>query len=299
MRAATKQALLCALACFSFGVSRCLPFQSGSSRRVLAGQQIATRSFIGSRGGDERQLADVKLCWCPPGRFIMGSPPDETERRPTEDQVEVTLTRGFWMGKYGVTQGQWKRVMGRFPGQLDAGSGDDFPVYSVNFAEAEEFCRRLTHQLRLSGALPQGLEFRIPTEAQREYACRAGTTTATAFGDRLSSRQANFDGSHPYNGAIRGPYLRRTEQVGRYPANRWGLHDMHGNLDEWCRDVFYETLPGGTDPDLSNAKSPGSRARRGGVWDDPGWACRSASRRAFEPERRANHIGFRVVMVQL
>src|SRR5438309_2276972 len=209
------------------------------------------------------------------------------------------MTRGFWTGKYEVAQGQWKRVAGKLPGELTAagGEGDDLPVYNVNYAEAEAFCLKLTQLGRQAGDLPKGWAFRLPTEAQREYACRAGTTTATAFGDRLSSRQANFDGNQPYNGADKGPYLQRTEKVGRYPANRWGLHDMHGNLDEWCRDVFYEKLPGGTDPDLSNAQSSRSRARRGGVWDDPGWACRSASRRAFEPERRASHIGFRIVAV--
>ena len=284
--------------CLLLGMGKSALVQTEPSNRASARQQTARRSFLGSQGGDEREIGGVKLCWCPPGRFKMGSPPDEPDRRPYEAQVDVTLTRGFWMGKYSVTQGLWKRVMGAFPGKLDAGAGDDFPIYNVNFAEAEEFCRQLTRQLRRSGALPRGWEFRLPTEAQREYACRAGTTMATAFGDRLSSRQANFDGNQPYNGADKGPYLQRTEKVGRYPANRWGLHDMQGNLDEWCRDVFYEKLPGGTDPDLSNAQSSRSRVRRGGVWDDPGWSCRSASRRAFEPERRASHIGFRVVAVR-
>src|SRR3954451_13928424 len=99
-------------------------------------------AFVGSKAGDEREVGGVKLCWCPPGRFLMGSPPGEPERRPDETQVEVTLTRGFWMGKNEVTQGQWKRVVGPFPGKLTAGEGDDFPVYDVNFAEAEEFCRK-------------------------------------------------------------------------------------------------------------------------------------------------------------
>jgi formylglycine-generating enzyme len=123
-------------------------------------------AFSGSKAGDEREVAGVRLCWCPAGRFIMGSPPDEPERRPGEDQVEVTLTRGFWMGKYEVTQGQWKRVVGEFPGQLTAGEGDDFPVYAINFAEAEGFCRKLTERARASRELPEGWEFRLPTEAQ-------------------------------------------------------------------------------------------------------------------------------------
>src|SRR5206468_2635706 len=110
--------------------------------------------------------------------------------------------------------------------------GADFPVYNVNFAEAEAFCQRMTQLGRRSGELPVGWEFRLPTEAQREYACRAGTTTATAFGDRLSSKQANFQGK-PFNGAESGPSLNRASTVGSYPANAWGLYDMQGNVCEW------------------------------------------------------------------
>jgi formylglycine-generating enzyme required for sulfatase activity len=265
----------------------------------------APSAFTGSKAGDEREVAGVKLCWCPAGRFTMGSPRSEPERRPGESQVEVTLTKGFWTGKYEVTQGQWKRVVGQFPGELTAGEGDDFPVYAVNFAEAESFCGRLTGRARASGELPQPWEFRLPTEAQWEYACRAGTTTATSFGDKLSSKQANFQGK-PYNGAEPGPSLKRTAKVGSYPANAWRLHDMHGNVFEWCRDWYHARLPGGTDPDLYAARSMAlrnrtgdvSRVRRGGCWADDGWPCRSAFRLRFEPERRHAHIGFRVVAVR-
>jgi formylglycine-generating enzyme required for sulfatase activity len=106
----------------------------------------ARDGFDGSKPGDEKTIAGVKLCWCPPGRFTMGSPPGEPERRPGEDQVEVTLTRGFWAGKYEVTQGDWKRIVGKLPGELTAElpEGDDYPVGNVNFAEAEAFCRTLT-----------------------------------------------------------------------------------------------------------------------------------------------------------
>src|SRR4030081_3977220 len=106
----------------------------------------AQDGFDGTRAGEEKTIAGVSLCWCPPGKFTMGSPSDEPERRPGEDQVEVTLTRGFWAGKYEVTQGQWKRVIGAFPGQQPADEGDDFPVVEVNYAEAEGFCRKLTEQ---------------------------------------------------------------------------------------------------------------------------------------------------------
>ncbi len=269
--------------------------------------QARPDSFHGSKGGDEREVASVKLCWCPPGRFRMGSPPGEPERRPGEDQVEVTLTKGFWMAKCEVTQEQWKRIVGKLPGELTAElpEGDDYPVGNVNFAETEAFCQKLTELGRQAGDLPKEWEFRLPTEAQWEYACRAGTTTATAFGDQLSSKQANFKGK-PYNGAEPGPSLKKAAKVGSYPANAWGLHDMHGNIFEWCRDWYHAKLLGGIDPDLYSAKDTAqrnrtgdvSRVRRGGAWDDDGWPCRSAFRLRFEPERRYDHIGFRVVAVR-
>jgi formylglycine-generating enzyme required for sulfatase activity len=259
--------------------------------------------FSGSKAGEERTVAGVRLCWCPPGTFRMGSPPGEPERRPGEDQVAVTLSRGFWTGKYEVTQGQWKRVVGDFPEKQPAGEGDDFPVVWVNFAEAETFCRKLTERARAAGDLPAAWEFRLPTEAQWEYACRAGTTTATAFGDKLGNKQANFQGK-PYNGGEPGPSLNHAAKVGSFPANAWALHDMHGNVYEWCRDWYHARLPGGTDPDLASAKGARnrdgtySRVRRGGAWCDDGWPCRSAFRLKYEPERRADHIGFRVVAVR-
>jgi len=237
----------------------------------------------------------------------MGSPRGEPERRPGEDQVEVTLTRGFWMSQYEVTQGDWKRVVGKLPGEPTAElpEEDSLPVGNVNFAEAEGFCRELTESGRAAGTLPDGWEFRLPTEAQWEYACRAGTTTATSFGDALSSTQANFKGK-PYNGGAPGPSLGRASPAGSYPPNPWGFHDMHGNTYEWCRDWYHHVLPGGKDPDLHDAKDTAtrsehgdiSRVRRSGCWADDGWPCRSAFRLRFEPERRWDHIGFRVVAVQ-
>ena len=208
------------------------------------------------------------------------------------------------MGKYEATQGEWKRVVGKLPGELTAagGEGDYFPVYNVNYAEAVDFCRKLTELGRKSGELPANWEFRLPTEAQWEYACRAGTTTATAFGDNISSKQANFQGK-PYNGAEPGPSLKRATKVGSYPPNAWGLHDMHGNVVEWCRDWYHARLPGGIDPDLSsvigtpNRDGTQSRCRRGSAFTDDGWASRSAFRQRFEPERRYDHIGFRVAAI--
>ncbi len=264
--------------------------------------------FAGTKAGDEREVGRLRLCWCPPGKFVMGSPPREPERRPDERQVDVTLTHGFWMAKFETTQGDWIRIMGKLPGELTAElpEGDRYPLGNVNYAEAEEFCRAITKLARKSGDLPRNWEFRLPTEAQWEYACRAGTKTATSFGDKLSSRRANFKGK-PYNGAAAGPSLGRATKVGSYPANAWGLHDMHGNSFEWCRDWYHRNLHGGQDPDLYDAKDSAtrsehgniSRSRRGGCWADDGWPLRSAFRLRFEPERRYDHIGFRIVAVRL
>ncbi len=268
---------------------------------------VVRSAFDGPSAGNERDVFGIQFCWCPSGKFIMGSPASELERRPGEDQVEVTLSKGFWTGKYETTQGQWKRVVGNLPGEFtsELPEDDDLPVGNVNFAEAVEYCRRLTELGHRSGDLPFDWDVRLPTEAQWEYACRAGTTTATSFGDKISSKQANFKGN-PYNGAENGPSLGHAAKVGSFPANPWGLHDMHGNTCEWCRDWFHAKLTSGRDPDLYNAKTTAtknrtgdfSRVRRGGTWTDDGWPNRSAFRQRFEPERRYDHIGFRVVAVQ-
>lgn len=282
---------------------------TASKHNLASGQKSASLrdSFEGNQGGDSCLVAGVTLCWCPSGKFLMGSPPGELERRADENQVEVTLTRGFWIGKFEVTQGDWKKLVGQLPGELTAagGEGDKIPLYNVNYAEAEAFCKQLTIRGRELKQLPFNWEFRLPTEAQWEYACRAGTTTATAYGDTISSNEANIQGNNPYNGAARGPTLNRASIVGSYPANKWGIHDMQGNVVEWCRDWYHWKMPGGIDPDqylvkgTINRDGTYSRCRRGSAWVDDGWVCRSAFRQRFEPERRYDHIGFRIVAVRL
>ena len=266
----------------------------------------ASRTFRGITPGQKREVEQFELCWCPPGQFVMGSPPDETSRRSDEAQVRVTLTQGFWMARFEVTQGSWTRIMGAFPERLPSdqfGLGDEFPVYWVNYTAAEAFCRKLSSQAVRSGTMASSWEFRLPTEAQWEYACRAGTVTATAFGDRLGRHQANFHGE-PLNGGNDGPAPRRATPVGSYPPNGWGLCDMHGNIFEWCRDWYHAQLPGGVDPDLydrrgaPNRDGTYSRVRRGGAWTDDGAMCRSALRLRYEPERTSDHIGFRCVAIE-
>jgi formylglycine-generating enzyme len=264
-----------------------------------------SESLNGTKAGDEIEVRGVKFCWCPAGKFKMGSPASEAWHRPDEEQVEVTLTKGFWMRKYEVTQGEWKRVMGTTHGdltrELNAGVGENFPVYWVSYKDAEEFCRKLTAEARAAGELPEGWAFRLPTEAQWEYACRAGTTTAYAFGDTLSEREANV--GKPYNGIPTGVPGSAAAPVGSYSANAWGLHDMHGNEFEWCRDWYHAQLRGGTDPFEGETGSPNrdrsfSRVRRGGAWTDKPEFCRSAVRIRFEPHRSSDHIGFRVAITQ-
>lgn len=275
---------------------------AGGAFAALCLLHSQTNSLKGTKAGDEREISGVKFCWAPPGSFRMGSPPDEPQRRADEGPVTVTLTRGFWVGKYEVTQGQWKALMGTFPREQDRGAGDEFPVHWVSYHEAQEFCQRLTAKARASGALPSDWEIRLPTEAQWEYACRAGTTTATSFGDRLSTAEANI--GSPYPGDGKGNRAGKSSKVGSYAANAWGLHDMHGNVWEWCRDWYFRQLPGGTDPDLSanegemNRDGTHSKVRRSGAWIEEGWANRSAARLRFEPPRRSDHIGFRIVAVQ-
>ena len=220
----------------------------------------------------------------------MGSPSDETGRRPDEEQVNVTLTRGFWAGKYEVTQGEWKRIAGNFIREMDKGAGGNIPMYWVNYFEAEDFCRKLTALARRAAELPDDWEFRLPTEAQWEYACRAGTTTATYFGNTFSDAQINF-----------GHRSGESSKAGSYPPNAWGLHDTLGNVWEWCRDWYHFSIPGGTDPEMTVKGAPNrdgtySKVRRGSAWieDD----ARAAFRLRYEPERRSDHIGFRVVAVR-
>jgi formylglycine-generating enzyme required for sulfatase activity len=283
-----------------------------SNRRLFLRSLVSGAALCSSRGvasaqtaGDERTVAGVRLCWCPPGEFLMGSPPGEAGRRPDEAQVRVTLTRGFWMAKFETTQGEWRQVMGALParGPSEAfGIGDRVPVYWVSYLDAEAFCAALTANARRSDSLPQTWGFRLPTEAQWEYACRAGATSAFAPGDTLQRQQANF-GGEPLTDGRRG-HPGKAMNVGSYPPNRWGLHDMHGNVYELCRDWYHSQLPGGVDPDLStvrglpNRDGSYSRVRRGGAWNDDWRFLRSAARLRYEPERNSDHIGFRCALVE-
>jgi serine/threonine protein kinase len=209
----------------------------------------------GRRPGGVRDDNSLKMefCWCPTG-----------------------TTPGFWMGKYEVTQSEWAGLMGSMPlHALNRGRGDRHPIYYVSHDDATEFCRRLTVRERNASRLPPGWAYRLPSEAQWEYACRAGTTTATAFGDKMDSTQANFNGDWPHNEAPKGPNLGNAVQVGSYRSNAWGIHDMHGNVGEFT----------GT-PGLV----------RGGSWYDNGRNCGSEIS-IPDPPDASDHVGFRVARV--
>ena len=205
----------------------------------------------------------ARLAWIKPGTFTMGSPSTEKERRSNEGpQTQVILSRGFWMSKYEVTQEEYLAVMmGNNPSRFK----EDLkrPVEQVSWNDATNYCGKLTAREKAVGRLPAGYVYRLPTEAEWEYACRAGTTTATAFGNSLSSAQANFNGNYPYNGAAIGPNIVGTTAVGSYAPNAWGLYDMHGNVYEWCAD-WSGTYPGGSVTDPKGAVTGSYRVDRGG-----------------------------------
>ncbi len=239
----------------------------------------------------------TNMVFISPGSFIMGSPSSEVGRGADEGpQTVVTLSRGFWMGKYEVTQEDFLAVTGsnwvQFP-------GPKLPVDFSNWTDATNYCHLLTERETASGSLPAGYVYRLPTEAEWEYACRAGTTTAFGVGDgsSLSSTQVNFDGGFPYGGAATGPFLGRTTVGGTYMANAWGLCDMHGNVWEWCQDV-YGPYPGGQVTDPKGAATGSLRVRRGGGLTSVGFGCRSAKRDSRTSFYRSVGQGFRVVLAR-
>ena len=225
--------------------------------------------------------------------FTMGSPVEEKGHRKNETQYEVILTKGFWLGQYEVTQEQWEKVMGANPSHF---RGATRPVESVSWDDAMKFCEKLTEIEKAAGRLPEGCVYTLPTEAQWEYACRAGTIMATAYGGSLSSKQANFNGEWPYGGAMNGPDLESTTEVGSYPTNWWGFHDMHGNVAEWCSNWYgsYPFHPYRPAIDPIGPSDGSERVIRGGNWDFHGRNLRSAARSRATPDYRTDTLGFRL-----
>ena len=255
-------------------------------------------SYEGQRVGDLRTDNALKLAfaWCPAGKFRMGSPASERDRVADEDPVDVILSRGFWMGTHETTQRAWREVMGTTPwkGEKYVRDGSDYPVTNVSFEDISEFLRRLNASERTAGGLPAGWAYELPTEAQWEYACRAGTRTRFSFGDEESLMK-----DFAWYGGIVGTGSATGQQYahpgGLKKSNPWGLYDMHGNVWEWCRDVKLDKLAGGTDPFASTGRR--NRVIRAGSWRDAPTRCRSAYRYGVTPDHRKYYIGFRLAIV--
>ncbi|MDQ3818801.1 MAG: bifunctional serine/threonine-protein kinase/formylglycine-generating enzyme family protein [Acidobacteriota bacterium] len=224
----------------------------------------------------------IEMVLVPGGTFTMGSPPDEgpNDERP---QHSVTLP-SFYMSKYEVTQAQYRAMMGVNPSEFQ---GDDLPVERVTWKEAKEFCERVSSITKK--------EYRLPSEAEWEYAARAGTTTIFAFGNSISSSQANFDGSNPFGDAPADVNRQKTTPVGSFQPNPFGLYDMHGNVWEWCEDWYHKNYTGA--PSDGSAWDDGGvyKVVRGGSWLSNGIGLRSAVRDKLDPEFRLPFVGFRVV----
>lgn len=238
------------------------------------------------------------------GTFVMGSPDDEAERLDREGpQHEVTLG-DFFMGMYPITQAQWQAVSALPPvnRELDPDpsrfKGANRPVERVSWHDAVEFCARLSKQTKR--------DYRLPTEAEWEYACRAGTTTPFCFGETIATDLANYNGTDEKYGAygrgVKGIYREETTPVGSFPANAWGLYDLHGNVWEWCADHWHDSYADkpeelkqtGNTPWRSNDEDA-RRSLRGGSWGYSPRDCRSAFRGTGRPDVRYDGYGFRVV----
>jgi formylglycine-generating enzyme required for sulfatase activity len=227
----------------------------------------------------------MKFVWIPPGSFMMGSPKEEKERQPSpgETQHKVTLTKGFYMGVYTVTQEQWKEITGNNPNHFKGEK--NLPVDSVSWDDCQGFIKKLREKDKKL--------YRLPTEAEWEFSCRAGTTTPFHFGETISTDLANYNCEFVYGDGKKGTYRKKTTPVGSFPANAWGLHDMHGNVWQWCQD-WSGVYPQKDVVDPQGPEKAELRVLRGGSWHSLPQNCRSACRLGSGPGNRINHLGFRL-----
>ena len=236
--------------------------------------------------GNGVSLEMVKI---PGGRFLMGSPETEAERDDNEGPQHYVNVPEFFMGKYTVTQAQWQAVMGNNPSYF---KGKNRPVEMVNWNDATKFCKKLSKKT--------GRDYRLPSEAEWEYACRGGTTTPFYFGETITPELVNYDGYYTYGNGPKGKYREKTTDVGNFPPNSFGLYDMHGNVWEWCADEWhdnYDSAP--TDGSVWLDGNKQCSQLRDGSWGSLSVNCRSAIRRNYS-DRRDDHslnIGFRLVCV--
>jgi formylglycine-generating enzyme required for sulfatase activity len=252
----------------------------GESSRPPAAKQAAQPPYHAvSRTSHSKQLANsigMEFVWIPAGSFLMGSPAGE-KTSPHEMQHQVRLTKSFYMAVNLVTQQQWQRVMRNNPSEFRDAPG--LPVEQVTWEDCQNFCNKLSEL--------DAKAYRLPTEAEWEYCCRAGTTTAFSFGDHISAEKANCC----VQPTLKPP--EKTTPVGTFPANPWGLCDMHGNLWQWCQDWFDEYTEGLT-VDPHGPATGAFRVLRGGSWCNTPDLCRSANRASSAPDQRSAIVGFRV-----
>ena len=233
------------------------------------------------RGAGERQTLwiggkEYGFVWIPAGEFEMGAPGSDRERFDNETLHRARLTKGFWMLETETTQALYQEIMGTNPSDFN---GENFPVETVSWRDADKFCEELTKRL------PEGLKASLPTEAQWEYACRAGTKTAYWHGTSADSSKMNYNDN-----------VGKTTSVKSYEANPWGLYDMHGNVWEWTSD-YYGDYPLRSVVDPDGTGSYGSNCvTRGGAWDTDARGCRSAFRGHSDPYYKYGNLGFRFIL---
>ncbi|MDB9333517.1 bifunctional serine/threonine-protein kinase/formylglycine-generating enzyme family protein [Nodularia spumigena] len=230
----------------------------------------------------------LEMVQIPGVTFTMGSPAGEAQREDDEGPQRQVRVPGFFMGKYAVTQAQYQAIMGTNPANF---KGEKRPVETVSWDEAVEFCTKLGQRT--------GKTYRLPSEAEWEYACRAGTTTPFYFGETITTDLVNYNGNFPYASAPKGEYRQQTTDVGNFPPNSFGLYDMHGNIWEWCQDIYnssYQGAPIDGTPWL-NGSDNNTKLLRGGSWIFSARYCRSARRLRLARALRSYGVGFRVVAV--
>jgi len=265
---------------YKIGVSLCL--LAAWSGTAMAQEVVASSTPVPV----ELLGLGIELMPIPAGNFTMGSPVNEAGRNQDEGPArQVTITKNFWMAKYEVTQLQWQTMMGAEPSHFH-GDGHR-PVENVSWNDAMEFCEKLTAQEQAAGRLPEGYVYRLPTEAEWEYACRAGTTTRFYTGDKDSDLdEAGWYGANAE---------KTTHAVGQKKPNAWGLYDMHGDVWEWCMD-WYAPYAHAAIVDPAGPREGFFRVVRGGGWLRAAGASRSASRDHHIPGYRFSNVGFRVAL---
>jgi len=279
----TPIAMVLASLCISGG---CSDTTAPQSQAINTGSSATTQSA----GPAEVEISNsigMKFRLLPTGEFLMGTSPSKADRYEEEHLHREEISQEFYLGKFEVTQAQWKSVMGTQPweGEENVREGDDFPATFISYRDADEFCKKLSAR--------EGKKYRLPSEAEWEYACRAGSQNAYSFGNDISILEQY------------GWYDKNTEevgnefahQVGQRLANEFGLYDMHGNVWEWCRDLYDDDFRGDDAVQLVGPNDDEHRVIRGGSWSGFEFSCRSATRAPAAIDARGNDLGFRVMRV--